>query len=44
MRRKKIAALNPNIVVYAPSVEDIYEGKVVSHHFDGLEHQMEGKI
>ena len=43
---KKIAALNPNIVVYAPSVDDIYEGKVVSQpfNFDGLEHQMEGKF
>jgi pantoate--beta-alanine ligase len=43
---KKIEALNPNIVVYAPTVEDIYEGKVLSQpfDFDGLEHQMEGKF
>ncbi|WP_426431671.1 pantoate--beta-alanine ligase [Winogradskyella sp. HB-48] len=32
------------IVVYAPSVEDIYEGKVQSQsfEFDGLENEMEG--
>lgn len=43
---KKIAHLNANIIVYAPSVEDIYEGKVVSgdFDFDGLENQMEGKF
>jgi pantoate--beta-alanine ligase len=41
----KIDALNPNIF-YAPSVEDIYEGKVLSQpfDFDGLENQMEGKF
>jgi hypothetical protein len=33
-RLKKIEALNPNIVVYAPTVEDIYEGKVLSQPFD----------
>lgn len=33
------------IIVYAPDVEDIYEGKTVSQSFDydGLENQMEGK-
>lgn len=43
---KKIAGLNRDIIVYAPSVEDIYEGKVLSQtfNFDGLEHQMEGKF
>lgn len=43
---QKIAALNPDIVVYAPSVEDVYEGKILSQSFDfdGLEHQMEGKF
>lgn len=43
---QKIAALNPAIVVYAPSVEDVYEGKILSQSFDfdGLEHQMEGKF
>ena len=43
---QKIFELNPNIIVYAPSVSDIYEGKVVSQSFDfdGLENQMEGKF
>lgn len=42
----KVEALNPNIIVFAPSVDDIYEGKTVSEHFDfdGLENQMEGKF
>ncbi|WP_300569413.1 pantoate--beta-alanine ligase, partial [Flavobacterium sp.] len=42
---EKINTLNPNIVVYAPSVEDIYDGNTVSKSFDydGLEFQMEGK-
>ena len=42
---EKIKSLNPNIIVYAPSVEDIYEGKTESKPFeyDGLEFQMEGK-
>ncbi|WP_445736076.1 pantoate--beta-alanine ligase [Mariniflexile sp.] len=35
-----------NILVYAPTVDDIYEGKTLSEHFDfdGLEHEMEGKF
>lgn len=35
-----------NIVVYAPTVEDIYEGNTVSQKFDfdGLEFEMEGKF
>ncbi|MBD0725412.1 pantoate--beta-alanine ligase [Flavobacterium sp. L1I52] len=43
---QKIASLDPNIIVYAPSVEDIYEGNVTSQDFDfdGLENQMEGKF
>lgn len=43
---KKIASLNPDIIVYAPTVDDIYEGKVLSQSFDfdGLENQMEGKF
>lgn len=43
---KKIAALNPEIIVFAPTVEDIYEGQTVSQSFDfdGLENQMEGKF
>lgn len=42
---QKVHNLNPNIVVFAPSVEDIYEGNTVSEpfSFDGLEFQMEGK-
>lgn len=37
--------LNNNIIVYAPEVEDIYEGNTISENFeyDGLENQMEGK-
>jgi pantoate--beta-alanine ligase len=36
---------NKNILVYAPSVSDIYEGNTISTSFnyDGLENQMEGK-
>jgi pantoate--beta-alanine ligase len=43
---RKITALNPKIIVYAPSVEDIYDGNPVSQSFDfdGLENQMEGKF
>jgi pantoate--beta-alanine ligase len=43
---KKINALNPEIIVYAPSIDDIYEGNLSSQHFDfdGLENQMEGKF
>jgi pantoate--beta-alanine ligase len=43
---KKINALNPEIIVYAPPIEDIYEGKPASQSFDfdGLEHQMEGRF
>ena len=42
---EEIKSLNPKIIVYAPTVEDIYEGKTVSKSFDydGLEFQMEGK-
>jgi pantoate--beta-alanine ligase len=42
----KIEALNTAIIVYAPTVEDIYEGHAISQHFDfaGLENQMEGKF
>lgn len=38
--------LSDKIIVYAPAVEDIYEGKTKSRkfNFDGLEHQMEGKF
>ncbi|MFV8347639.1 pantoate--beta-alanine ligase [Flavobacterium sp. ZB4P13] len=43
---RKLTALNPNIILYAPSVEDIYDGKPLSQSFDfdGLENQMEGKF
>lgn len=43
---KKLDALDPNIILYAPSIEDIYEGNVQSQSFDfdGLENQMEGKF
>lgn len=42
----KIEKLNPNIIVFAPSVDDIYEGNTVSaaFDFDGLENQMEGRF
>ena len=42
----KIEKLNPNIIIFAPTVDDIYEGNTVSKHydFDGLENQMEGRF
>lgn len=43
---EKIKSVSNKIIVYAPTVEDIYEGNTKSNHydFDGLEHQMEGKF
>ena len=43
---KIIAGLSPEIIVYAPPIDDIYEGKPSSQlfDFDGLENQMEGKF
>lgn len=43
---KKIADFNPEIIIFAPTIEDIYEGKPSSQvfDFDGLENQMEGKF
>lgn len=43
---KKMRGLSDKIILYAPSVEDIYEGQTVSQSFDfdGLENQMEGKF
>lgn len=43
---EKIKSVSDTIIVYAPSVDDIYNGKTVSQHFDfdGLENQMEGKF
>src|SRR5690554_6421971 len=42
---KKIEDLNSKVIVYTPTVEDIYGKNVTSESFDydGLEHQMEGK-
>ncbi|MDO4728060.1 MAG: pantoate--beta-alanine ligase [Bacteroidota bacterium] len=42
----KIKSVNKNIIIYAPSVEDIYNQNIASEpfDFDGLEHQMEGKF
>src|SRR5690606_8423426 len=41
-----LARLSDDILVYAPSVEDVYEGKTTSESFDfdGLEFEMEGKF
>lgn len=41
-----LATLSDDILVYAPSVEDVYEGKTTSEsfNFDGLEFEMEGKF
>jgi pantoate--beta-alanine ligase len=40
-----VRKLNENILIYAPSENDIYAGETISTSFnyDGLEHQMEGK-
>ena len=42
----KIASVSDSIIVYAPAVDDIYDGQTKSQHFnyDGLENQMEGKF
>ncbi|MCR5860980.1 pantoate--beta-alanine ligase [Flavobacterium sp. J372] len=42
---EKIDAVNNAVIVFAPTVDDMYEGNTVSGHFsfDGLENQMEGK-
>jgi pantoate--beta-alanine ligase len=41
---EKIKTLSEEIIVYAPAVDDIYEGdtKSTSFNYDGLEFQMEG--
>ena len=41
----KIKTLSDKIIVYAPEINDIYEGKALSESFDydGLEFEMEGK-
>jgi pantoate--beta-alanine ligase len=43
---KKTANLSPEIIVFAPTIDDIYEGIPSSQFFDfdGLENQMEGKF
>jgi pantoate--beta-alanine ligase len=43
---KKMRNLSDKIILYAPSVDDIYEGHTISQSFDfdGLENQMEGKF
>lgn len=41
-----LKTISDKIIIYAPTVEDIYGNKVISKHFDfdGLEHEMEGKF
>ncbi|WP_395054788.1 pantoate--beta-alanine ligase [Flavobacterium sp.] len=43
---EKVKSVSDKIVVYAPTVDDIYDGNTTSIHynFDGLENQMEGKF
>lgn len=40
----KVATLSQDIIIFAPTVDEMYDGNTVSSHynFDGLEHQMEG--
>jgi pantoate--beta-alanine ligase len=42
---EKLKQLSDNIIIFAPSVEEIYQGKTQAQHFDfdGLENEMEGK-
>jgi pantoate--beta-alanine ligase len=42
---EQIKSLNSDVIIFAPTVDDMYEGNTVSVHFsfDGLEQQMEGK-
>lgn len=42
---EKLKQISDSILVFAPSVEDIYEGNTTSQNFDfdGLENEMEGK-
>ena len=43
---QKIKLVSDAILIYAPDVNDIYEGNLESEHFDyeGIENQMEGKF
>jgi pantoate--beta-alanine ligase len=42
----KVKTISDSIIIYAPTVDDIYEGHTISEHFDfdGLEKQMEGEF
>ena len=42
----KLQTISNNVIIYAPTVDDIYEGNTTakSFYFDGLENQMEGKF
>lgn len=42
---QKIETVSKDVIIFAPSVDDIYEGKTIAKafDFDGLENQMEGK-
>ncbi len=42
----KIKSISPEVIVFAPSVDDMYPQKTQSDQFDfdGLEHQMEGRF
>ncbi len=42
---EKLKHVNSDIIVFAPSVDEIYQGNTQSKHFDfdGLENEMEGK-
>ncbi len=42
----KLQIVSDNVIIYAPTVDDIYEGNTTSKsfYFDGLENQMEGKF
>jgi pantoate--beta-alanine ligase len=42
----KLQTVSDDVIIYAPTVDDIYEGNTISKsfYFDGLENQMEGKF
>ncbi len=43
---EKVKTVSNKIIVFAPSIKDIYKGNTISQHFDfeGIENQMEGKF
>ncbi len=43
---EKIKTVSDSIILFAPTVDDIYEGNTFSEHFDfdGIENQMEGQF